>query len=371
MTSKSRVALNWSVFSDTATGAARRAYELHRRISPDLSFVAFVTDQFSVEWMNEFPRFDFVRIGSSRSLAHRLKEGSGKFWMQLLNNHNCGLWVTDTLPVPAGISEIRKCITVHDLRYLSSRKYVSLKRYVLLKAFMSRSLKRADAVIAVSNWTEEQLIEHYSVPSEKLTMIYNAVDRNFPGSSNIQYNALDKPYLLSVGHLEKRKNFETLIRAFSTVAESWDGFLLLVGNDQGSLGDIRAAAEKYGVSDRLIIKNSTSFEELCKLYLNCEVVICPSLCEGFGMTLLEGMAAGKPVIASNIPPHREVAVDAALLVDPGGEDHIGFAQAILEVVNNCKLAKTLIDKGYNRIKSFSWDKSADKLESLYRFLLEE
>ena len=371
MNFSNRIALNWSVFSNTATGAARRAFELHKRIPPDIRFIAFVTEEFSSEWMNEFLQFDFVQIGSSRSFIHRLKEGSGAYWKSLLDKHGCRLWVTDTLPVPAGLGAVKTCITVHDLRYLSSRKYVSLKRYVLLKALMSSSLKRADAVIAVSSWTKEQLIEHYSVPCEKLKVIYNSVDRNFPGPSNIQSSALDKPYLLSVGHLEKRKNFETLVRAFSSIADSWDGFLVLVGNDQGSLGDIRAAAEKSGVSDRLIVKNSTSFEELCELYTNCEVVICPSLYEGFGMTLLEGMAAGKPVIASNIQPHREVAGDAALLVDPGEEEIKGFAQATLELLNNSELSKSYIDRGFSRLKQFSWEKSAEQLESLYRSLLEE
>lgn len=359
------------MFSDTATGAARRAYELHKRIPGDLSFVAFVTEEFTDEWMKEFPRFEFVRIGSSRSFIHRLKEGSGTFWKQLLDQHDCGLWVTDTLPVPARIGTVKTCITVHDLRYLSSWKYVSLKRYLLLKAFMSRSLARADSVIAVSNWTGEQLKAYYSLQSDKLAVIYNSVDSNFAESIDVHCNKLEKPYLLSVGHLEKRKNFLTLIRAFSSVTESWDGLLVIVGKDQGSLQNISDAAEKYGVSDRLILKSAISYEELRGLYLNCEVVICPSLYEGFGMTLLEGMAAGRPVIASDIPSHREVAKDAALLVDPADKENIGFARAILEILNNRKLAGKMIDKGKTRVKSFSWDKSAKKLESIYRSLLEE
>lgn len=369
MISNNRIALNWSVFSDTATGAARRAYELHRRISSDLSFVAFVTDEFSTEWMKEFPHFGFVKIGSSRSLLHRLKEGSGTFWKKLLDQHGCRLWVTDTLPVPARIGTVKTCITVHDLRYLSSRKYVSLKRYVLLKTFMSRSLARADSVIAVSSWTGEQLKAHYSLPSEKLNVIYNSVDENFAEAFNKRCNEFYKPYLLSVGHLEKRKNFENLIKAFSSVTESWDGLLVLVGKDQGSLLSIKAAADRFGVSDKLILKSSVSYEELTGLYMNSEAIVCPSLQEGFGMTLLEGMAAGKPVVASGIPPHREIAGDAALLVDLG--ENNGFANAILEVLNNKNLAKLLIDKGFIRLKQFSWDKSAKKLELLYRSLLEE
>ncbi len=371
MISSNRIALNWSVFSSTATGAARRAYELHRRISKDFSFVAFVTEEFSSEWMKEFPHFEFVQIGSSRSLLHRLKEGSGTFWKQLLDQYSCRLWVTDTLPVPAGLGAVKTCMTVHDLRYLSSRRYVSLKRYVLLKALMSRSLAKADSVIAVSRWTEEQLKDHYSVLPEKLSVIYNSVNGNFTETSRTWCSTFDKPYLLSVGHLEKRKNLETLVRAFSSIADSWDGLLVLVGRDQGSLHSIEAAADSSGVSDRLILKSSVSSEELAGLYSNSEIVICPSHFEGFGMTLLEGMAAGRPVIASNIPPHFEVAGDAALLVDPGEEEINEYAQAILELLNNSELTKLYIDRGFVRLNLFSWEKSAQQLESLYRSLLEE
>ncbi len=371
MISRNRIALNWSVFSSTATGASRRAYELHKRISTDMNFVAFVTKDFSSKWMKEFPHFEFVQIGSSRSLSHRLKEGSGAFWKKLLDQHGCSLWVTDTLPVSAGIGRVRKCITVHDLRYLASRKYVSLKRYALLKMFMPSSLDRADSVIAVSDWTGEQLKTHYSVPSEKLTVIPNSVDRKLAGSSGTWCNEFDRPYLLSVGHLEKRKNFETLVRAFSTVADSWDGLLVLVGKDQGSLRSIKAIAESNGISDRLILKSSVSYEELTGLYENSEIVICPSLYEGFGITLLEGMAAGRPVIATGIPPHLEVAGNAALLIDPLEEPINGFSKGILQILNNSELAKTFVDKGFVRLKQFSWEKSAMKLETLYKYLLEE
>lgn len=371
MISSKRIALNWSVFSNTASGAARRAYELHRRISADFDFVAFVTEEFSSEWMKEFPHFKFVQIGYSRSFVHRLKEGSGAYWKNLMNQHGCRLWVTDTLPVPAGLGTVKTCITVHDLRYLSYRKFVSLKRYVLLKAFMSRSLAKADSVIAVSSWTGEQIKDHFSVPPEKLSVIHNSVNGNFSEIYEARRSIFDKPYLLSVGHLEKRKNIETLVKAFSLIADAWDGLLVLVGEDQGSLQSIKAAAESSGVSDRLILKSSISCDELTGLYLNSEIVICPSLYEGFGITLLEGMAAGRPVIASNIPPHREVAGDAALLVDPGEEEIDEYAQAVLELLNNSELTKLFIDKGFARLKRFSWEKSAEQLESLYRYLLEE
>jgi len=370
MISRRRIALNWSVFSTTGTGAARRAFELHRRLPRDLDYVAFVTGDFSMEWQREFPHFEFVQIGSSRSFAHRLKEGSGTFWKQLMEDHNCNLWITDTLPVPLVDESTRTSITIHDLRFLASREYVSLKRYLLMKLFMSRSLARADAVIAVSEWTSEQIRSHYSIHPSKISIIPNSVDGKLSKSPGKLCCTPEKPYLLSVGHLERRKNLETLVKAFSGVANSWDGFLVLVGGDQGSLSSILKTAREMGVSDRVLIKQSVSSSELNELYAGCEIVLCPSLYEGFGMTLLEGMAAGKPVISTGIPPHLEVAGKAALLIDPGEKMTEGFSKAILDVLNDESLAETMIADGLARLKLFSWESSAKDLHKLYLSLLE-
>ncbi len=334
---------------------------------PDLGFTAFVTGGFSNEWKRELPDFRFVEVGGSRSFLRRLREGSRAFWSRLLDEHGCGLWVTDTLPVPAFRGDVRTCITVHDLRYLESWRYVSLMRYILLKSFMGRSLARADSVVAVSDWTGGQLEERYALPGSKLSVIGNAIDPEPFMTEGGDGEHFDRPYLFSVGHLERRKNFGTLVEAFGKIADRWDGYLVLVGRDQGSLGSIMAAAERYGVRDRLIIRQGMDFDRLVQLYRNCEVVVCPSEYEGFGMTPLEGMAAGRPVVASDIPPHREVAGEAVLYADPN--DAEGFASSILKVIEDRSVSDVLVESGRERVRMFSWQRSAEKLGSLYRELL--
>ncbi|OPL20069.1 MAG: hypothetical protein AVO35_01035 [Candidatus Aegiribacteria sp. MLS_C] len=363
----SRIALNWIVFNTWSTGAARRAYELHRRMPEDLEFTAFVTRGFSREWRLECPGIRFVEVSGSRSFLGRLREGSASYWSGLLKDQECGLWVTDTLPVPSGLSGTRTCITVHDLRFLASRNYLSLQRYLLMKHSMGRSLERADAVVAVSQWTAQVLLDRYPVTAGKLSVVENSVDPEPFRISRPGGSPVSRPYIFSVGHLETRKNFERLVEAFGIVSRMWDGNLVLVGGDQGSLRTILENALRVGVSDRLMIRHDLDFETLVRFYRNAELVVCPSKYEGFGITLLEGMASGRAVAASDIPPHREVAGEAALYFHP--DDTPGMADAMLNLARDRYLRESLVQRGDIRLERFSWERSAQKLASLYRELL--
>jgi len=353
------------VFSSLATGAARRAYELHRRMPPDIEFVAFVTKNFPAEWKKELENFRFVETSESRSFTNRIREASGSMWRRLLDEYRCAAWVTDTIPVP-DLGDIRTCVTVHDLRYVASRRYVDLKRYLMLKLFMKNSLSRADLLVTVSQWTGRMLEKRYPAAAGKLRVVPNAVDPEAFASADVKPRC---PYLLTVGHMETRKNLVNLVKAFAMTAGSWSGCLLLVGRDHGSLSSVIKTAEALGVADRLEIMRNVDSNELPGLYRGAEMVVCPSRYEGFGLTLLEGMAAGRPVIASEIPPHREVAADAALYFHPDDAD--ALAEAILRVLNDRALREELVTGGARRLERFSWKRSAEMLESVYRELVED
>lgn len=369
MIEKTGIALNWQAFSDTATGAARRAFELHRRMPDNLRFTAFVNSGISGLWHAGLPGFRFVETGGARTPLSRLTEGSGCRWRRMLRQHGCGLWVTDTLPV-IRTGDGASCITVHDLRYLEDRKYVRLRRYLLMKFTMARSLARADAIIAVSEYGAQLIDRFFPFTSGKVHVIPNAVERNFTGSAANSPPPFRDPYILCVGHLEKRKNNEMLVRAFAGVSSRWEGLLVIAGKDQGTKSDLLNAAVEKGIEDRVIFAGPVSEEELRTLFRHCEAVVCPSLYEGFGITALEGMAAGKPVIASAIPPHVEITGDAALLVDTSGDMEKGLEKAVLRVLSDPEFASELGRKGSNRAENYSWDESARKLESLYRWLID-
>ncbi len=156
---------------------------------------------------------------------------------------------------------------------------------------------------------------HYGISGDRVHVIPNAA-ATLPEPCSA--GAIQGEFLLSVGHLEPRKNHITLLRAFARLAGSWKGSLVLAGTGPME-GRLRSIANDLGIASRVVFKGRISDCELAGLYSSCACLVCPSVYEGFGMTILEGLEAGVPVIASRIPPHEEVAGDSVLWFSP--EDH--------------------------------------------------
>ncbi len=349
------VLLNWLPFENTATGAAKRALELHSRLVESFDLRAVVTPGFPAGAAPGVPR---VVISSARTPLVRLSERSPGFW---LGHGPFGIWVTDTLPVPAFPPDIRVVLTVHDLRFLESRSYLSLQRYLLLRLTMAGALKRADAIVTVSRYTAKGITGHYGVPGERVHVIPNAA-ATLPEPCST--GGIQGKFLLSVGHLEPRKNHKTLLRAFARLAGDWDGNLVIAGT--GPLeGRLRSMADDLGIASRVVFKGRISDCELAGLYASCACLVCPSVYEGFGMTILEGLEAGVPVIASRIPPHEEVAGDRVLWFSP--EDHEDLAGKLAAFLESGALNHR--EKGRRHASGFSWDSSAGQLAEVYRGLL--
>ncbi len=351
---KRSVLLNWLPFENTSTGAAKRSIELHERLADEFNFVAAVTEGFPLDTA---PGVEKKVFAANRSLAVRISEKSPGFWER---QGKPDVWVTDTLPVPGFRGDTRTVLTVHDLRFLASRKYLSLQRFLFLKLSMKSGLKRADAVVTVSDWIAKQIIETYGISPKKLHVIPNAA-ASFPYVESLDFSG--REYILTVGHLEPRKDHRTLIRAFATVARKWDGDLVIAGRG-ALLGDLKFLADELGVGSRVKFAGGVSDSELSTLYAQSTCLVCPSVYEGFGMTLLEGMAAELPVIASSIPPHMEVAGDVALWFESGNCKDL--AEVILSFLENRQ--SFIPDAGVRRAQMYNWDDSAKKLASIYRGL---
>ncbi|MCD4708359.1 MAG: glycosyltransferase family 4 protein [Candidatus Sabulitectum sp.] len=352
---KRSVLLNWLPFENTSTGAAKRSVEIHERLADEFNLTAAVTEGFPSDTA---PGVEKNIFAAKRSLAVRLSERFPGFWER---QGRPDVWVTDTLPVPAFKSDTRTVLTVHDLRFLVSRKYLSLQRYLLLKLTMKSGLKRADVVVTVSDWIAEQIIEYYGISPKKLYVIPNAA-ASLPSARSLEFSG--REYILTVGHLEPRKDQRTLIRAFAMVAGKWDGDLVVVGRG-ALLGDLELLADELGLGSRVKFAEGVGDSELSDLYARSTCLVCPSVYEGFGMTLLEGMAAELPVIASSIPSHREVAGDVALWFEPGNCKDL--AEVILSFLENRQ--NFIPDAGVRRARKYNWNNSAKKLASIYRELL--
>jgi len=261
-------------------------------------------------------------------------------------------------------SKIKTVITIHDLVVFLFPETQSAKTLILEKIFMKRAAKLSGAITVVSENTKKDLIEKFGIKDEKITVI--------PCSASEDFRPIDLPparkkFFLAVGTVEPRKNYETLIRAFSMIRKSCPNHHLIIAGKQGWGGENldQIIRENY-LQKHVHFLGYVTNKTLNKLYNLAEALVFPSYYEGFGIPPLEAMNAGCPVIASHSSSMPEVIGDAGVYCDP--ESPAQFAKAMETLIKDPQAREELINKGRIRSKSFSWDSSAEKLYTLIKNL---
>ena len=267
------------------------------------------------------------------------------------------------------VRNARRVLTVHDLTYLKFPDYFSnqgLNQCGYQKE-LPTSIAHADAVIAVSQKTREDLIEILNIPQEKVRVIHEGVDLQFfnhvKGKNAAAVRALYDlyaPYIVFlVGTPEPRKN---LIKTVTAVRRAAPQLMLVLIGPQKDLKSLL-----NGNYRNIKLTGIVPDAHLPALLSGAQISIYPSLYEGFGLPVLESMACGVPVITSRKGALPEVAGDAALLVDP--QDVSSIAGAISELINDDVLQNRLKAAGKKRVAQFTWQKAAAATLSLYRELV--
>jgi len=265
---------------------------------------------------------------------------------------------------------IKKILVMHDLCLYSCPQNLPLSLYLTHKIIFGKSLFSADRIIAVTNSTKADIKRFFpGVEDGKIDTVYNG------GSSEV-FRQMDKRlaqeyvarkfnqsgrYILAVASLEWRKNITGLLKAFYLFGEKYklDSKLLIVGGERRSrVSEIYRTYKKLSLGESICFLGYTDINDLVYLYNGAEALIFPSFYEGFGLPPLEAMACGTPVVASDIPVFREILQDAALLVDANSPQKI--SEAIYEVLTNKSLAEGLKTKGLDRVRFFSWRKTAQQ-----------
>lgn len=220
-------------------------------------------------------------------------------------------------------------------------------------------VRNADAVVTVSNFSKDKIVEDLPVTADNVHVVYNGVDGLFFDETGGQPIELPDEYILFVGSADERKNLARLTQAYEKLET--DHELVIVGPS-----DVVAYGQEEINRDNFVNLGYVSKEELRYVYDNATLFAYPSLYEGFGLPPLEAAACGTPVVTSNITAIPEVMGDAAEFVDPYDVNSIKQG---LEVIHNDDRLDELAQKGHERASQFTWQKATDRLLTVFRDLV--
>ncbi len=269
----------------------------------------------------------------------------------------------------------RTVLTVHDLSFVRAPDTASpaLRRY--LDRVVPRSVRRADHVLADSQATKDDLVALYSTAPQKIDVLLSGVNPRFKpvhdpaalAAVRNRYRIGAAPFVLSVGTVQPRKNYERLMRAIAQLPGDLQGTHLVIAGGPGWLqGPIYAAVDSLGLRERVQFIGFADDADLPALYSAARCLAFPSLYEGFGLPVLEAMACGTPVVTSNVSSLVEVAGDATLLVDPLSVEQI--AESLARLLIDESQRSILIERGLRQAALFTWDRAAAQLRALYERL---
>jgi len=265
--------------------------------------------------------------------------------------------------------------TIHDIGFFHQPDLYAPSVRRRLRSVTKRAMRRASHILTVSEFTKQEVMEAYHVPSEKImtTLLAPNPTLYFPRPEEekrvtLQKYRLSPHYFLFVGRLEAKKNILTLLRAFEQFKErrgQGDPFELVLAGFSGYQGEeIKTFYEVSPCKSSMRFLGYVPEEDIPVLMSQATAYITPSWYEGFGIPNLEAASCGTPVIASDIPAHREVMGEASLFVPPA--DMEGWAKALTKIADDSSLRSLLREKGLAQAKQFSWARTAEQTWEVLR-----
>lgn len=373
-----KIAINGAFFQPRGGGIKEYIYNLILNLSnigSNNEYVLYVLlDQ--VEYANE--AFKNIRIKAipyttrqvvARSLFEKW------FWRREEKKEKFDIFHSPFFHAPK-LKQAKVVLTVHDLRLCVFPKTYTFKRLIFLKYAVRQSVKRADHIISISDFTKKELIKYYDLSSEKITTIHEAINLSDFSESNIKEDRLEvsvvnklygKKYLFSLGHIEPRKNYSSLVEAFKELNKDLeDCYLVIAGKKAQGYAQFQKAIEGL---DSIIYLDFVSHEMLLWLYKNATAFVFPSIYEGFGFPPLEAAALGTPSAVANSSCIPEICGDAAVYFNPYDIDEI--RKTCREIIINDELRNSLKFKSIENLQRFSWERNAQQTINVYNSLISE
>lgn len=254
---------------------------------------------------------------------------------------------------------------IHDLNFLHVPDTESNYTH-FFKKFYASSAAIATRIATVSNFSKNDIVKQYGIPSENIDVVYNAsADFYKPLESQQQQQVRSKytngnPYFIFVGSLHKRKNVIRLLQAFDAFSNSNNNYnLVIAGNLRWASDEIKNVHQNMMHQNKVVFTNRISDKQLHQLLASAKALVYPSLFEGFGIPIIEAFACQVPVVAGNNSAMPEIAGNAALLID--ATDANAITNAMLQIATDNLLCNYLIEAGNHQIQKFNWDMSAQAM----------
>jgi len=332
-------------------------------------YVVFTKDGAFDDLNRDEPLFRTVHV-STRSRPARL------LWEQLalpvhLRRRKIDVLHSPHHTAPLVVAGCRRVITFHDLTFFILPERYPRSRLMYFRAVSRIGARVADALICPSQAVRDDIVRILRVRPEKVRPIAEAAAPEFQPIKDkaalerlrTRY-ALPERFILSVGSLEPGKNRAALLKAYAGLRKrGLEQKLVVAGQRAWKYEDDLALVEELGLEGKVLFTGYVPPEEMPALYNAAELFVFPSLYEGFGLPVIEAMACGVPVVASNLSAIPEVAGEAALLVDPRDVEQL--CDAMARVLGDERLQEEMRRRGLERAQGFSWERAARETIAVY------
>jgi glycosyltransferase involved in cell wall biosynthesis len=279
--------------------------------------------------------------------------------------------LSQELPLEIERTNIKCVVTIHDLIFIRyPHLFSSIDRKIYHKKFQS-ACKRADKIIAISQQTKNDIIEFFGTDESKIEIVYQGCNKVFQSKISEEkieivckkYNLPEK-FLLNVGTIEERKNLLTILKSIKELPEH---HLVVVGNGKGYKTKCLQYIKKHNLQGRVSFLSGLELEEMAAVYQKSEIMIYPSVFEGFGIPILESLFCKTPVITSKGGCFSETGGKHSIYINPLSVSEM--TSAITKIESDTNLRNTMVEEGYNYAQNFTDKKVAQNLINIYEDLL--
>ena len=271
------------------------------------------------------------------------------------------------LPVQVGTSKIPKIVTIHDLLFLSHPRFYHFFESVIYQLKARYAVNMADHIVAISKQTKADIVKYFKVKPEKITVIYqgcnDAFKQEYTESEKQKVQEkykLPKHYVLNVGTIEQRKNALTLVKAINGTPYH----LVLVGTQKKYAAKIHTYINQYGLENQVTFLSNIDLKTLAILYQSATVFCYPSICEGFGIPIIEALYSKTPVITTKGGCFREAGGPDSVYVAPQNENEM--EQALNSLFKNPEKRKLMAENGFAYAQQFSDQNVGSSLLQFYK-----